>query len=644
MDKGFRHDDVALSVGVQQMVRSDRGASGVMFTVDTESGFRDVILINAVWGLGEMIVQGRTTPDEYLVWKPPLDKKDSPYRPIIQKTLGAKEKKMVYRGDGGAMHGMRVLNTTDAERDAFVLTEKEMMALARWGRIIEKHYTAHHGKWTPMDIEWAQDRRSGKLYIVQARPETIHADRDYTKVREYRLKAKGHALVRGISVGTKIATGRVRVILDTKDIGRFKPGEVLVTSITDPDWEPIMKIASAIVTDRGGRTSHAAIVSREIGIPAVVGSQTATETLKTGQEVTVDTTGSEGVIYAGTLPFAVKTQDIKKLPKTKTHVMMNVGMPETAFEQSFLPHRGVGLAREEFIIASHIGIHPLALLNPKKLSAHDRHAIEQKTRGWKRGTQFYVDNLAYGIARIGAAFSPHPVIVRFSDFKSNEYRTLLGGEHFEPDEENPMIGWRGASRYYDPAFAPAFLLEVQAMRKVREEMGLTNVIPMIPFCRTTEEAEKVLAIMAEGGLVSAWSAKASRKGKANTPVYMMCEIPSNVVLADAFLDRFDGLSIGSNDLTQLVLGLDRDSGMLAHIGNEKDEAVKTMIRQVISIAKKRRKYIGICGQAPSDHPDFAAFLVWAGIESMSVTPDTLVRTIQNVAAEERKHRLPRKSA
>ena len=618
-DKGFAHTKVALSVGVQKMVRSDLGASGVMFTVDTESGFRDLVLINAVWGLGELIVQGRVTPDEYLVMKSKLGKVA---RPIISKALGVKNKKMLYALGKTGVIQTKVVNTSLNEQNRFVLTEKEIEELARWGTLIEEHYSKRAKTWTPMDMEWAKDGTTGELFIVQARPETVQAGRDFSKLVEYKVTGQGKELVRGISVGSKVATGTTRIILSPKEIKQFKKGEILVTTMTDPDWEPIMKMASAIVTDRGGRTSHAAIVSRELGLPAIVGAGNATRVLKTGTLVTVDATGSAGIITAGKAKITMREHSIGTLPNTKTKIMVNIASPDIAFEQSFLPVAGVGLAREEFIIASTIGIHPLAILNHKKLTPKLRGAIAKKITGWKNPVDFYVDNLAYGIAKIGAAFAPRPVIVRFSDFKTNEYATLLGGEAYEPEEANPMLGWRGASRYYDPKFKNAFILECRALVKVRKEMGLTNVIPMIPFCRTVKEAEKVLGIMAKNGI--------------KKPIYMMCEIPSNVLLAEEFLDLFDGMSIGSNDLTQLTLGLDRDSGIVTHIANENDESVRALISMIIRKCAARGKYLGICGQGPSDLPDFAAFLVKEGIESMSLNPDSVIKTLEQVAELEEK--------
>ncbi len=661
-DKGFDHFQVALSVGVERMVRSDKGASGVAFTLDTESGFRNVVLINAVWGLGEMIVQGKVTPDEFIVWKQPLlqelsrnisvNPRNNPRKsalvPIIDKRLGLNLKKMVYSSAGRkGLKQTKVVSASPFEKNNFVLSDEEIMTLARWGVLIEEHYSKKNKKWTPMDMEWAKDGRTGELYMVQARPETVHANRDYSKLKEYKLvqsrDGRPPVLVRGASVGSKIAAGKARAILDVKHIGEFQKGEILITDMTDPDWEPIMKIASAIVTDKGGRTSHAAIVSRELGIPAVVGTGSASKKIKTGDEITVDTTSSEGLVFKGLLKFRTSERDLRKIPQPKTKIMLNVAVPESAFEMSFLPNSGVGLAREEFIIASKIGIHPLALLNFKNQPAAIKRAIEKKTTGWRDKIQYYVDNLSFGIAKIAAAFWPQPVIVRFSDFKTNEYRSLLGGGQYEPDEENPMLGWRGASRYYDPKFRQAFHLECQAIRKVREKMGLTNVIPMVPFCRTPEEGRKVLALMAQYGL-SRQSPSANRKvdndkryAISDMPlkVYIMCEIPSNVLLADEFLEIFDGMSIGSNDLTQLTLGLDRDSGLVSQVANENNPAVKKLIAEIIKKCQARKKYIGICGQAPSDYPEFAEFLVEQGIESISLNPDTVISTTLAIAKKEK---------
>ncbi len=624
VDKGFNHFKVALSVGVQKMVRSDvparrnlgagGGCSGVMFTLDTESGFPGAVLINGSWGLGEMIVQGEVTPDEFWVFKKT--------NAVIDKKLGLKNQKMIY-SSGRGIKKTKIISTSQKEKGSFTLSDAEILQLAKWGVLIEEHYSKKYKKWTPMDMEWAKDGKTGQLFIVQARPETIHALRDFSKIKEYRLQEKGKEIIKGISVGSKIAVGKANVILDVKGVHQFKAGEILVTDMTDPDWEPIMKIASAIVTDKGGRTSHAAIVSRELGIPCVVGSESATRKIKTGQTITVDTTGSEGFVYNGTLKFKIVEQDVKKIPKPKTKIMMNLATPETAFEKSFLPNDGVGLAREEFIIASDIGIHPMALINYKKLKNSKLETkIDKKTIGYKDKTQFYVDKLAFGIAKIGAAFYPKEVIVRFSDFKTNEYRTLLGGELYEPLEENPMIGWRGASRYYHPNFAQAFILELKAIKKVREEMGLNNVVVMVPFCRTVEEGKKVIALI--------------KKFLKPLKTYVMCEIPSNVILADEFLKIFDGMSIGSNDLTQLTVGIDRDASELVRgVANEKDESVKELISEVIKKCKARKKYIGICGQGPSDYPDFAEFLVEQGIESMSLNPDTIVKTTLKIHKKEK---------
>lgn len=613
IDKGFKHLDVFLSVGVQKMVRSDLACSGVMFTLDTESGFSGTVEISGSWGLGEMIVQGQVTPDEFVVFKKTLGLIGvREYMPIIKKKLGTKLSKMIY-----APGGTKVLETSAQERSKFVLTNEEILTLAAWGVAIEKHYSDRNNRWTPMDTEWAKDGESGELYIVQARPETIHSQEDLSQVTEYVRKGTGKKLLSGASVGSKIATGKVNVIINPEQISKFNKGEILVTTITDPDWEPIMKLAQAIVTDKGGRTSHAAIVARELGIPAVVGTGNATSVLKTGEEVTVDATGSDGTVFAGILDFEIVKHDIDSIPKPKTHVMINIASPEIAFEKSFLPNKGVGLAREEFIIQSEIGIHPLALVNYEKLDPKLKSKIDEKTIGYPDKIKFYVDTLSFGIAQIAAAFHPNPVILRFSDFKTNEYRSLLGGDLYEPQEENPMMGWRGASRYYDADFLPAFKLEIDAVKKVRDEMGLTNLMVMVPFCRTPEEGKKVVEIIEGAGLTRRDGLK----------IYVMCEIPSNILLADKFLDIFDGMSIGSNDLLQLTLGIDRDGGgKVSKIANENNDAVKDLIRQVVGVCKKRGKYIGICGQAPSDYPDFARFLVGCGIDSISLNPDVLTKT------------------
>jgi len=629
-DKGFDHFSVYLSVAVQKMVRSDKASSGVMFTLDTESGFRDVVYITGSWGLGEYVVQGKVNPDEFYVFKPTLK---LGFRPILSKKLGSKDIKLVY-GDSPSKP-LKSVKTTPQERATFVLTDDEILKLAEWAIIIEEHY----GR--PMDIEWAKDGDgkevgTGELFIVQARPETVHAIKEQRFYEIYKLKGDGKVLCTGKAVGSKIGQGKARVIMDVSGISEFQAGEVLVTTMTDPDWEPIMKKASAIVTDKGGRTCHAAIVSRELGIPCIVGTEIATKVLKTGMEVTIDCTqGEEGRVLEGLIPFEVERIDLENVPKTKTQIMMNVGIPEQAFSQAQLPNDGVGLARLEFIIGSHIGIHPLALINfdeLKKQAEKDKRlaklvkAIEERTVGYENKADFFVDKLAQGVGMIAAAFYPKDVIVRLSDFKSNEYANLLGGFLYEPEEHNPMIGWRGASRYYDPKFEPAFALECKALAKVRNEMGLTNVKVMIPFCRTPEEGVKVMSIMEKYGL---------KRGENGLEVYVMCEIPSNVVLAEEFAKIFDGFSIGSNDLTQLTLGLDRDSELVAHLYDERNPAVKKMIKEVIETAKRMKRKIGICGQAPSDFPDFAEFLVECGIDSMSLTPDTIVKTRLLVAEKEK---------
>ncbi|MBI3486192.1 phosphoenolpyruvate synthase [Candidatus Daviesbacteria bacterium] len=636
-DKGFDHLKVALSVGVQKMVRSDLACSGIIFTLDTETGFPNTIVINGTWGLGELIVQGQITPDEYLVFKPTLNKpkpktlktffKGDFYKPIINKKLGVKHKKMVYDSVGASP--TKIISTSEKEQLNFVLTDEEVLILANWAKQIEDHYSKKYQKWTPMDIEWAKDGKTNQLFIVQSRPETVHAGKDHSLVLEYILKDSAKPLISGAAVGNKISTGKARVIKNVSDIRQFQKGEILVTEVTDPDWEPIMKIASAIVTDKGGRTSHAAIVSRELGIACVVGTEKATQIIKTGQELTVDCSGSEGIVYAGRLKFQIEKHDVSKLPKPKTKIMLNIATPESAFEKSFLPNDGVGLAREEFITASEIGIHPQAILNYASLDEKIKNKIKGKIVGFSDPREFYIEKLAFGIAQITSAFYPKPVLVRLADFKTNEYRSLIGGEAYEPVEENPMIGWRGASRYYSEEFNQAFLLEIQAFKKVIDEFGLDNLQILVPFCRTVEEGKKVIKLIEENGL--------ARKNHPNLNIYVMCEIPSNVILAEDFLEIFDGMSIGSNDLTQLVLGIDRDGNQkIRGIANENDLAVKELISQVIKICKDKKKYIGICGQAPSDYPDFAAFLVTEGIESISLNPDSLIKTLKRVYQEEQK--------
>ncbi|VVB98886.1 putative phosphoenolpyruvate synthase [uncultured archaeon] len=622
-DKNFDHFSIALSIGVQKMVRSDISCSGVMFTIDTETGFDKIALINGAWGLGESVVQGAVNPDQFIVFKPTFEKG---FRPILGKKLGEKAIKVVYSHEG--TKSVKTVSTHETEREKFTLDDDEILQLAKWAIVIEKHYSHKRGKYTPMDIEWAKDGHTGQLFIVQARPETVQSQKDKKVLEQYSLKGKGKILIEGEAIGEKIGTGICHVIKDAGHISEFRKGEVLVTDTTDPDWEPIMKIASAIVTERGGRTSHAAIVSRELGIPAVVGTGNATLKLKTGRPVTVCCAeGEKGRVYDGKLLFQVKRLNIAHLPETATKIMMNVGNPEQAFEFSSIPNDGVGLCREEFIVNSYIKIHPNALLNFSELKDEKARAeILRMTHGYKSKTQFYIDKLAEGISMVAAAFYPKPVILRFSDFKTNEYANLVGGAQFEPKEENPMIGWRGASRYYDPAFREAFGLECKAVRKVREEMGLDNLKVMVPFCRTPEEGRKCIAEMQKNGL---------RQGKDGLEVYVMCEIPSNVILAEEFCKVFDGFSIGSNDLTQLTLGLDRDSGIVTHIANEKNEAVKRLISVVIKVAKLHHRKIGICGQAPSDFPDFAEFLVEQGIDSISLNPDTVLKMKQVVAKKEK---------
>jgi pyruvate,water dikinase len=628
VDKGFSHMDTALSVGVQKMVRSDVGQSGVAFSIDTETGFENVVVINASYGLGEMVVQGKVTPDEYMVFKPTMQKG---FRSIIAKELGSKDVKMIYSGNK-----TKVVATDMKDRNKFALTDDEILTLSVWVTKIEEYFSKKKGHHQPMDTEWAKDGKTGELFIVQARPETVHTNADKNIYREYKLKnAPNKLLLTGTAVGKKIASGKVKIIKDAKRINDFKAGEILVTEITDPDWEPIMKIASAIVTDKGGRTSHAAIVSRELGIPCIVGTEVATKKLKTGQTITVDcSSGVVGNIFEGTIPFDVIEHRLDTIPTTKTKIMMNIGSPEEAFKVYALPVKGAGLARLEFIIMNHIRIHPNALIDYNRLCTSKEKTdkalvaeIDKLTPNYVDKKQFYVDKLAEGIAKIGAAFYPNEVIVRFSDFKTNEYRALLGGEKYEPHEENPMIGWRGASRYYDSKFKEAFSLEVAAVRKVREEFGLTNVQVMIPFCRTVDEGKKVLSVMSSCGL--------DRNRDKGLKIYVMCEIPSNILRADEFLEIFDGMSIGSNDLLQCTCGLDRDSSIVNKITNEKDPAVKWLISEIIKKCKEKGKYVGICGQAPSDFPDFAEFLVEQGIESMSLNPDTIITTIQMVSEKEK---------
>ncbi len=616
---GFDHFDIALSVGVQKMVRSDLAASGVMFSIDTETGFKDAALITASYGLGENVVQGAVNPDEYFVFKPTLKQG---FRPILEKRLGTKEIKMVYDIGGGKL--TKNISVPVSERVKFAITDDEILKLAEWTCIIEDHYSKVRGKLSPMDIEWAKDGRTGELFIVQARPETVQSQKSGNILKNYRMHGSSNILISGRAVGEMIGQGKANVILEVNNIEDFQAGQVLVTNKTDPDWEPIMKKASAIVANQGGRTCHAAIIAREMGIPAIVGCGNATGVIKTGQEVTISCAeGEEGKVYEGLVPFEIIETSLDNLPTLSTKILMNVGNPEEAFGLSSIPCDGVGLARMEFIIANHIKAHPMALINFDTLE--DKAAkweISQLTARYENKADFFVDKLAHGIGTIAAAFYPKPVVVRMSDFKSNEYANLLGGRAFEPTEENPMIGWRGASRYYDPKYREAYALECQALKRVRDDMGLTNVIPMIPFCRTPEEGRKVLAEMEKHGL---------KRGENGLEVYVMCEIPSNVILADEFSEVFDGFSIGSNDLTQLTLGLDRDSSLVAHIFDERNEAVKSMVRTIIQKAKANHRKIGICGQAPSDYPEFAKFLVEEGIDSISLNPDSVLKTMLELA-------------
>ncbi len=614
---GFDHMQVALSVGVQRMVRADTGGAGVMFSIDTETGFPDAVLINANWGLGETVVQGSADPDEYMVFKPLL--RTARYRPIIEKTLGTKEKKMVYSDGGGK--ATRIEKTSARERRSAVLDDDAILTLARWAVSIEDHY----GR--PMDIEWARDGESGELYVVQARPETVQSARQGGTLKAYTLKSPGRRLLSGLSIGDAIAAGRVLRLASAAEAERFEDDAVLVTGMTDPDWVPIMKRASAIVTDHGGRTSHAAIVSRELGLPAIVGSGKATEVLDDDQEVTVSCAeGDQGFVYEGVADFEARDIDVDEIPGTRTQIMLNLANPAAALRWWRLPADGVGLARMEFIINNLIKIHPLALVRPERVEDRQaRERIAALTAAWDDKTQYFVDQLARGVARIAASQYPRPVIVRMSDFKTNEYARLIGGSAFEPEEANPMLGWRGASRYYSDEYREGFALECRAIRQAREQLGLDNIVVMIPFCRTPEEADKVLKVMADDGLV---------RGKHGLQVYVMAEIPANIILAEDFAERFDGFSIGSNDLTQLVLGVDRDSERLAALFDDRHEAVRRSIASLIDTAHSRNCKVGLCGQAPSDHPAFARFLVESGIDSISVNPDSFVAVKQRVAEAE----------
>lgn len=641
-EKGFDHFQVKLSVGVQKMVRSDLASSGVMFTIDSDSGLDKVIVINGVWGLGELIVQGKVIPDEWIVFKVGLEKG---YKSIVDRRLGEKIKKIIYGKEGG----VEEIETSKEEAEKFSLNDDEVLELARMGDVVEKHYQR------PMDIEWAKDGVDGKLYIVQARAETVHSTKKKNVYVEYKLKKtqinadsnqRESALVlKGIAIGSKITSGKVRVIKDVTKINEFQEGEILVTEMTDPDWVPIMKIAKGIITDKGGRVCHAAIVSRELGIPAIVGTGNATEILKTGDEVTIDCTGGiSGYVYKGFLDYEIVEHNLAELPETKTKIYVNIGLPDEAWERWYLPVKGVGLAREEFIIAEEIKIHPNALIDypfdTTRMDANNirddnsylqeiKQKIDELTKGYEDKKQYFVNKLAEGIARICTAFYPYEVIVRFSDFKTNEYANLIGGKLYEPEEENPMIGWRGASRYYHPKFKEAFKLEVLAMKKVREEMGLDNLVMMVPFCRTPEEGKKVMEV------IENIMGKKEEKGY---KVYVMAEIPSNILEAEEFLKIFDGMSIGSNDLTQLTLGIDRDNEVLQGLADERNESVKKLIAQVIRICREKNKYVGICGQAPSDFPEIVEFLVKEGIESMSVNSDVVIKTIEMVKKFEDENR------
>ena len=624
VDKGFDHLKIALSIGIQRMVRSDLACSGVIFTIDTETGFRDAVLVSSAYGLGENVVQGSVTPDEFCVFKPTLK---TGFRPILRKTVGSKEFKLVYDTGGGRM--VKNVPVPPADRERFSLTDDEVLQLARWACVVEDHYSAKRGKASPMDLEWAKDGNTGELFIVQARPETVQSRKDLDVIETYQLARRGKVLARGRSVGSKIATGRIHVIQSPQFIGQFQQGEILVTDKTDPDWQPIMKKASAIITYRGGRTCHAAIVSRELGLPAIVGIESGAEALKDGQMVTVSCAeGDAGFVYEGALPFEVKRTNLKDIARPVTKVMLNLANPEETFSLSFLPNDGVGLARMEFIVANHIKIHPLALLDFEQLADPLAKAeIERLTAGFSDKPAYFVDRLAQGVGMLAAAFYPKDVILRLSDFKTNEYANLIGGRAYEPVEENPMLGFRGASRYYHPRYQAGFALECRAAKMVRDEMGLTNLKLMIPFCRTVEEGNKVQAEMAKHGL---------RRGENGLEIYVMCEVPSNVILAAEFCEIFDGFSIGSNDLTQLILGVDRDSEIVAPIFDERNAAVKKMISQVIAVCRANGRKIGICGQAPSDYPEFARFLVEQGIHSISLNPDTVLKTTLAIIETETK--------
>ncbi len=625
IDEGFDHFKVALSIGVMKMVRSDLAASGVMFSLDTESGFRDVVFITGAYGLGENVVQGAVDPDEFYVFKPAFE---AGHRAVLRRSLGSKKIQMVY-AQGGSRLTTRNIPTPNASRERFCLGDEEVLILAGYAIAIEKHYSAKAGMPRPMDMEWAKDGLDGQLYIVQARPETVASQRRGNVLEVYSVKGSGEILAKGRSVGEKVAAGEVRIVPDLAHLAEFRPGEVLVADTTTPDWEPVMKTAAAVVTNRGGRTCHAAIVARELGIPAIVGADNATRALKRGEAVTVSCAeGDIGRVYRGHIPFEIQRTDLAELARPRTQIMINLGNPEVAFKTSFLPNDGVGLARMEFIISESIKVHPMALAHPEKVGdASERAAIEQLCQGYETPADFFIERLAEGVGTIAAAFYPKPVIVRMSDFKTNEYATLIGGRWFEPSEQNPMLGFRGASRYAHPAYAEGFALECAAMRRVRETMGLTNVKLMIPFCRRVAEAEQVLKAMAEAGLA---------RGKHGLEIYVMCEIPNNVIQIDAFAKHFDGFSIGSNDLTQLTLGVDRDSEIVAFDYDERDAGVKEMIRLAVEGCRRNRRHSGLCGQAPSDYPEMAQFLVAIGIDSMSLNPDAVLKTTLEVLALEQR--------
>ncbi|MCD6230688.1 MAG: phosphoenolpyruvate synthase [Dehalococcoidia bacterium] len=621
----FDHFKVALSIGIMKMVRSDLAESGVMFTLDTESGFRDVVFITASYGLGENIVQGAVNPDEYYVFKTTFKQG---HRAIIRKNLGEKKIRMIY-GDGSSKALTRNVDVGEVDRRRFCITDDEILTLADYAIKIEDHYSQKAGVDRPMDIEWAKDGKTGDLFIVQARPETVQSQKAKDVLEIYHLDKQGSILAKGNSVGEKIATGKAHVIPSVDLLPSFKPGEVLVADTTTPDWEPVMKTASAIVTSRGGRTCHAAIVSRELGIPAVVGANNAVEAVPTGQEITVSCAGGDGgVVYEGALPFHVESISLTNLRRPKTKIMMNLGNPEEAFSLSMIPNDGVGLARMEFIINSYIKVHPMALVHPERITDEaEQRELAELTFGYEDKAEYFVEKLSHGVGTIAAAFYPRPVIVRLSDFKTNEYASLVGGRYFEPEEDNPMIGFRGASRYYDEQYREGFALECRALKRVREDMGLTNLIIMVPFCRRVDEGEKVIAEMAKNGL---------KRGENGLEVYVMSEIPNNVILVDEFSKLFDGFSIGSNDLTQLTLGIDRDSALLAYEFDERDPGVMKMISMAIQGARRNHRHSGLCGQAPSDYPEFAAFLVKEGIDSMSLNPDSVMKTTLKVLEEEDK--------